>query len=141
MKSLYIIVALSLSFICNAQIPENESPEAAIKDYFDGYTRGDTVLLKHVFHPTFHLSWISPWTKGKNAFQQVDREEMFSFFGPNWQRNKINCSILETKIHDKMALVKARVEIEGVVVWIDYINLLQIDGRWWIVSKTSVGEI
>ena len=141
MKTIITVAALFVAFISTAQKTETHSPKVAVETYFDGYKKGDTTILKKVFHPSFHLSWLSPWAKGDQAFKQVDRSGMFAFFGPNWKNNKINCRIIDTQQQASMAWVKARVEIEGIVIWTDYINLLKIGRQWWIVSKVSVGKI
>ncbi|GEM_PF-4440585 len=115
------------------------SPRETVETYFRGYTEGNPEILKTVFHPEFHLSWISPWHSGDEKFQHVDREGMFEFFGPDWKELTISTAISDIKTDGNIALCTAIVELKGIVTWTDYISMLNINGKWWIVSKVSDG--
>lgn len=127
--------------ISQAQIAEEKQEVLkVIETYFEGYKAGNPEILKKVFHKDFNLCWSDPWRN--NAFFQVDREGMFQFFNADWSNLKINSEILESKVLKNSAYCLARVTLEGIVIWTDHINLLKLqDGKWWIVSKVSEGEI
>lgn len=140
MKVLSLIL-FSFIFILPAYSQtEEEKVKAVINTYFEGYTAGDSTLLKEAFHPAFHLSYISPWHQGEDAFKQVDRAGMFAFFGPNWSNLEIESVINEVAVSRHAATAKATVTLKGIVIWTDYLSLLKIDDRWWIVAKISEGE-
>lgn len=134
-----LLFGLSVQF-GNGQSNSVSEVEKTVGIYFDGYKAGDANVLKTVFHENFRLSWSDPW-KG-NILMQVDREGLFEFFGPQWSTLKISTEILETKVLDRSAHCLAKITLEGIVVWTDHINLLKLDdGKWWIVSKISEGEL
>ena len=136
MKKLIFLLILVPTFAIG-----QTTPKETVETYFDGYKKGSPEILKKVFHPNFHLSWASPWHKGDEKFQQVDREGMFAFFGPEWKNLTITASISDMKIDGNMAVCTAVVELKGIVVWTDYISMLKINGTWWIVSKVSDGKL
>lgn len=141
MKINVLIIAIcSFSFSSFAQ-SEQVKVKEVVQTYFDGYAAGDTTMLKEAFHPDFHLSWINPWDKAGRPFKQVDRKGMFKFFGSNWSDLVITSSIDEIEVSEFAATAKATVTLKGIVVWTDYLSLLKINERWWIVSKISEGEI
>lgn len=134
-------ILLSLIFILPSYSQtKEEQVKEVINTYFKGYSAGDTIVLKEAFHPSFHLSYISPWHQGEEAFKQVDRDGMFAFFGPNWSNLEIESVINEFAVSRHAATAKATVTLKGIVIWTDYLSLLKIDDRWWIVSKISEGK-
>ncbi len=138
MKTMYgCIIALTIAVSAWGQ----SSPKETVENYFKGYKAGNKELLKTVFHPDFRLSWISPWGSGTAAYQQVDREGLFGFFGPDWKNLKISASMSDLQVTGNAAVCKATIKIEGMVTWTDYISMLKINGRWWIVSKISDGKL
>lgn len=135
------IILLSFAFIAINFSFSQSTPKETVETYFKGYKNGDPEILKTVFHPTFQLSWISPWHKGNDAFKKVNREGMFDFFDENWKNLKIISSIKELQTDGNVAYCKAIVVLEGIVTWTDYISMLKINGKWWIVSKVSDGKL
>lgn len=132
-------MALILAFTAQAQT-DREKVVEVVNTYFEGYTVGDTTMLKEAFHPDFHLSWISPWHTGDEAFKQVDRAGLLAFFGPNWSNLEIESVLDGVEVSKDAATAKATVTLKGIVVWTDYLSLLKISDRWWIVSKISEGK-
>ena len=113
-----------------------------VQTYFDGYAAGDTTKLATVFHRDFHLSWVDPFTRpGRSPFKQVDRKGLFRFFGPNWSTQyKVESELISVETDGDAATAKALVSLVGIVEWTDYLSLLKIDGKWWIVAKISKGK-
>jgi len=140
MQKLLFIPFILLSLSVFGQ-DEKTAVEKVVQTYFEGYSAGDSTILKEAFHPNFHLTWISPWHKGEEAFQQVDRAGMFEFFGNNWSNLKISSTLDEVVVSKDAATAKATVVLKGIVTWTDYLSLLKINNRWWIVSKISEGEL
>lgn len=127
-------LTLALPQTATAQSEDDQAAvQKTVETYFDGYTRGDTTTLATVFHPDFELKWLS-----RNQYRNVDREGMFAFFGPDWN-HEITSEILSIDITGTAAMAKVDVTLVGMVKWIDYISLLKIGGKWWIVHKLSHG--
>lgn len=139
-RNLLIIVIAVFTFPVLAQDGQSEV-ERVIQTYFDGYSAGDTTVMKEAFHPDFHLSWIDPWRKGEEAFKQVNRAGLFAFFGPNWSKLEITATLDEVTVGENSSTAKATVTLKNIVIWTDYLSLLKINERWWIVSKISEGKI
>lgn len=116
MKSLtFILFSFVLIFPGYSQTEEEKVTEV-VNIYFKGYTAGDTTLLKEAFHPNFHLSWISPWHQGDEAFKQVDRNGLFAFFGSNWSNLDIESKLNSVEVSRDAATAKATVTLKGIVV-------------------------
>lgn len=138
MKHILNLLLLLIAGLLNAQ---QESPKAAVTSYLKYYKTGDTTGLKTVFHEDFQLTYISPWEQGTAAFKKVDRAGMMKFFNANWKELKISGNYEDLKVEGNIAHTKAVVRIEGIVEWTDYITMLCIDGKWWIISKSSTGRL
>ncbi|MBA4745988.1 MAG: nuclear transport factor 2 family protein [Muricauda sp.] len=135
------VLAVAVSFWGLAQ--ESHTVQSHIQKiverYFEGYAIGDSTVLKEVFHQDFRLSWKDPW---RNQLTHVDRSGLFSFFDANWSKLSISSEINEIQVFNNSAYCRATVTLEGIVAWLDHINLLKLEnGRWWIVSKVSEGRI
>jgi hypothetical protein len=141
MKTNLLIIVLTLFAIPVFSQGQKSAVEKVVQTYFDGYSAGDTTMMKEAFHPDFHLSWIDPWRKGDEAFKQVDRKGLFAFFGPSWSNLEISASLDEVVVSENAATAKATVTLKNIVIWTDYLSLLKINDRWWIVSKISEGKI
>lgn len=140
MKNLALTVLVFILTVTAHAQTDKEKVIQVVNTYFKGYTAGDTIMLKEAFHPDFHLSWISPWHKGDEAFKQVDRAGLLAFFGPDWSNLEIESRLDATEVGNSSATAKATVTLKGIVVWTDYLSLLKINERWWIVSKISEGK-
>ena len=66
---------------------------------------------------------------------------MFGFFNTPWKELNISGTYSELSVTGNIAQAKAIVRLEGIVEWTDYITLIQIEGKWWIIAKSSTGEL
>lgn len=133
-----IVLWANLAFCQKAANGEREVIKK-VEEYFEGYAKGDSVLLKEVFHKDFRLSWRDPW---RNTLEHADRSGLFNFFGTDWSNLKIESRIEEVAAAENSAYCRAVVTLKGIVVWTDHISLLKLpDDRWWIISKVSEGKI
>ena len=73
-----------------------------------------------------------------NELKVVDRDEFCTWYAPE----KLNPELdLETEFYSiditgNIASVKLRLENE-IVRYVDYFNMMKLDGKWWIVHKLS----
>lgn len=137
----YALVVWVQLTVFGQEKPNNDNQEiiTKVEEYFEGYTKGDSTMLKEVFHKDFRLSWKDPW---QNKLAHVDRSGLFKFFNPQWSNLEIETKIEEVTVAKNSAYCRALVTLKGIVVWTDHINLLKLaEDRWWIISKVSEGKI
>lgn len=140
-RTITTILVVALSYLGLAQEEHNDRSKIQhiVERYFEGYAKGDSTILKEVFHQDFRLSWKDPW---RNRLSHEDRPGLFAFFDVNWSKLSIRSEIKEIQVFENSAYCRATVTLEGIVTWLDHINLLKLqNGRWWIVSKVSEGKI
>ena len=133
-----IVLCTKLAFCQKTSNTEQEVIKK-VEEYFEGYAKGDSILLKKVFHEDFRLSWRDPW---RHTLAHADRSGLFNFFGSHWSNLKIESEIEEVATTENSAYCRAKVTLKGMVIWTDHISLLKLpDDRWWIISKVSEGKI
>jgi hypothetical protein len=108
--------------------------EKVLRDYFDGFYASDVDKLKGVFHPNCHL--LSA-TGGPLADDDMDT--VYARVAGRTPPAAVNQKRLDRvlsidKAGPEAALAKVQIAI-GPKLFTDYLNLLQIDGRWQIISK------
>jgi hypothetical protein len=108
--------------------------EKVLRDYFDGFYASDVDLLKGVFHPNCHLlsATDGPLADDDMAAVYVRVSGRTPPAAVNQKRLDRVLSI--DKAGPEAALAKVQIAI-GPKLFTDYLNLLQIDGRWQIISK------
>ncbi len=105
-----------------------------VKLYFNGTYQGDAEQLKRAFHADAHITGILngeyfDWTLS----DFITRVTIIP--APNMQAEKYDKEIIFIDKTKNAALVKARVVV-GPYIFIDYIILLKINGRWIIRNKS-----
>ena len=108
--------------------------ENVLRDYFDGFYASDVDKLKSVFHPNCHL--LSA-TGGPLADDDMDAvyARVAGRTPPAAENQKRLDRVLSIdKAGPEAALAKVQIAI-GPKLFTDYLNLLQIDGRWQVISK------
>ena len=107
--------------------------EAILKYYSEAHITGESSLYKEILHPEWRFFLLQ---SGKLTI--IDRSEYMTFYDP--QRADPNLhwetEFFYIDIFDPLASVKLRLENEN-VRYIDYFNMMKIDGKWWIVHKMS----
>jgi len=107
--------------------------EAILKYYHDGHALYRPDLYEQILHP----EWKFFMFEGE-ALKVVDRDEFCTWYAPE----KLNPDLdWETEFYSidvtgNIASVKLRLENQT-VRYIDYLNMMKIDGVWWIVHKLS----
>lgn len=106
--------------------------EAPLLDYLDGGTNGDTTRLIRAFHPTATMKYVDAAT---GQFKDVPIGDYLS--RAKASANKKTERTTRIVHYEKTGTAaQARVESDYPTFrFIDFFNLLLIDGRWQIVSK------
>lgn len=116
---------------------EKQAIQQAIMDYYhEGHAQSDPELYKPILHP----EWKFFLFDDEGNLKIVDRAEYMSWYDPQnvnpaleWETEFYNIDVTEN-----IAQVKLRIECQE-VKYIDYFNMMKIDGQWWIVHKMSHG--
>lgn len=126
---LMALAALFLAGNLSAQDPEYNAVAQTVNYYLDGGTNNDFPTLAKAFHKDATMKFI-----GAEGYREVNALEFFEKGmkpGPPQQRAT---RIAEISVAGNAA--SARLEIDYPdFTFIDFMNLLKIDGEWKIVSK------
>ncbi|KAA1243920.1 nuclear transport factor 2 family protein [Aquimarina sp. RZ0] len=123
--SLFLVLAIT---VVSAQESDRKLVEKTVNYYLEGGTNNDFETLKKAFHKTATMKYI------REGYQEVNAIDFFEKImkpGPK-QNRKTKIATIDISGH----AAHARLEIEyPTFTFIDYMNLLKIDGEWKIVSK------
>lgn len=114
---------------------EIEKIKKAVMDYYhEGHVKSSPELYKQILHDEWRLFWHDE----NGELKIADKSEYLSWYKPEDADISLNW---ETKfyyvdVHENTAAVKLRLESQD-VKYIDYFNMMKIDGKWWIVHKIS----
>jgi hypothetical protein len=107
----------------------------AIMDYYhEGHVKADPELYEKVLHD----EWKFFMFDDKKKLKVVDKKEYCSWYDPD----KVDTSIqwktefFYVDVYANNAQAKISIENQK-VKFIDYFNLMKLDGKWWIVHKIS----
>jgi hypothetical protein len=119
------------------QAAEEANIRQVILDYYsEGHVKSDPLLYEEVLHPEWRFFLFDE----HGQLRIVDRDEYTSWYDPD----EVDPALVwETEFYSidvagDIAAVKLRLECQD-VRYIDYFNMMRIDGRWWIVHKMSAG--
>lgn len=109
--------------------------EAALIPYFDGFYDGDVVLLKKIFHPLCHL-----YCATHTPMTDSDMEMVYGRVGnrnvPAERGDLREDGIISIdQSGPECAYAKVYIAL-GNQMFTDYLTLVNIDGRWLIITKT-----
>lgn len=97
--------------------------------YLEGGTNNDFNILKKAFHPTATMKFITA-----DGYQEVNAIKFFQERMKPSPKSDRKTRIVYINVSGHAA--NARLEIEyPTFTFIDYMNLLKVDGEWKIVSK------
>lgn len=117
---------------------EETAVRATLQLYLDGYSKGDVPKLKQAFRQDVVIKYISPWNGKYSEFTMPQLNEFMEKLPVNWD---VAGSIDSVDVHGHAAAAKVTAKVKGMVTWTDYIQLLKIEGRWWIIGKVSAGDL
>lgn len=140
-KLLYLIAFIGLLNACGTTqkvSPENESEKVLINQtidmYFEGWMTGDTTLLGKAMHSTCKLKNVKD-----EKVLVFDRAKYLSFFSPRPRRENAGGKVLQIDVTRNVAAAKCRIHTAD-RLYIDYFNLMKLDGRWYIVDKIATNR-
>lgn len=118
---------------------ENESNLAEIRQikldlerfYVLGHVEYDPELYKQILHPAWKMFQLE-----NGSLIQVDRDEFCRWYEPQNRDRALewNFEIHDVDVTGETAQAKLSLENQK-VLYIDYLNLMKIEGKWWIVHK------
>ncbi len=119
--------------VTRAQAPA--TPEAQVRAVVERYLHGlkfnDTNDLEAAFWPDARLMFV----KKDGSIGQLTQQEWYKMFaGAEGKEEQGTLKILAVDVTDNAASVKV-IETYPKSVYVDYLNLLHINGEWRIVNK------
>lgn len=131
MKRLFLttfVIVLSLSF-GNAQETDYELVAQTVNYYLEGGNNNDYETLKKAFHETATMKYIT-----EEGYQEVNALEFFSGMDASKPKPTRKTRISDITISGHAANARLEIEYET-FSFVDFMNLLKIDGEWKIVNK------
>ena len=108
---------------------------ALVEYYFNGIRNADPELLDQIFHEDWMMFYVR-----NGQLVKVDKSTMLSYFDPSEAQPDLwEFEVYYVNVTGTAAAANVRIENDR-VRFIDYFNLLKLDGRWWIVHKIFHGE-
>ena len=117
---------------------EKQAIQQAIMDYYhEGHARHDAQYYQPILHPEWRFMILDD----AGQLRIANRDEYCSWYDPEKRDPALEW---ETEFHSievvgNLAAVKLRLECQA-VRYIDFFQMMKIDGTWWIVNKMSHGE-
>ena len=123
-----------------AQAPTANSDEAAVRAVVERYLHGlkfnDTTSLREAFWPDARLFYVKP---DSQLGQWTQASWYASFAGNVGHEEQGALRIAALEVTRDIAMVKV-IEEYPRSRYIDYLSLLRVRGRWWIVNKIYTAE-
>ncbi|RKZ06960.1 nuclear transport factor 2 family protein [bacterium] len=113
---------------CAADPAELAGIEEAVGYYIEGGQTGDLEALRKAFHPSARLQFV----RG-GVYQEWSLEDYLGRKTPG-KRSDHRARVLALDFAGTSATVKLELDY-GSFKFVDYMSLLKMDGRWWIVNK------
>lgn len=128
MKNAFFFILCFFAFSSLAQESEIQAIEQTVNYYLDGGTNNDYETLAKAFHPEATMKYI------RDGYQEVNALEFFKTrMKPGPKQDRIT-RVVDINVSGHAA--NAQLEIEyPTFFFVDYMNLLKIDGQWKIVNK------
>jgi hypothetical protein len=125
--ALLIVLGQGVAWAGN-QSAELASIEQALGHYLEGGKAGDIDRLRQAFHPSARLQFVR-----NGAYGDWSIEEYLGRRTPG-KRSDHGARVLSIDFAGTAATAKLELDF-GEFKFIDYMSLLKIEGRWWIVNK------
>ena len=121
----------------SARCPELSSIRKVIDLYIDGIENGKVESLRQAFHPQSSMYGY----KGDDLYI-TPIEGLYDYVANTTPPAKAGeagegyeCTITSISVAGNAASVDMAMDCYHYHEWMDYFQLLKVDGRWWIVSK------
>lgn len=119
----------------NNIVSEKDIIKKVIMDYYhEGHVKNDPDFYKNILHDEWKFFLFDE----NNHLKIVDKHEYLSWYNPDKVNENLTwkTEFYNVDVTGNIAAVKLRIECEE-VGYIDYFNLMKINGNWWIVHKLS----
>ena len=127
-KALLFLISILISTVSIAQSSDYSQIEKTVNYYLEGGTNNDFATLKKAFHENASMKYIG------EEYTEVNALEFFgSRMKPGPGQNRLT-RIVSIDVSGNAANAKLEIEYPT-FTFVDYMNLLKIDGEWKIVSK------
>ena len=115
--------------------------EAVKNIIMNHYHKGHAKHDYRYYEGALHKDWKFFMLNQEGKLEIVDKEKYFSWYIPKDYDENLHweTEIDYVDITGNVGSAKIRLECER-VQYIDYFNLLKLDGKWWIVHKVSHGN-
>lgn len=136
MRKVYAFIFLSfLSFNANAQATNTDNDLLSIQKtlnlYIDGQATGDSLMVATSFHDSWQLKYLED-----NKLNTVTKSKYVVGYKKHPKPDNWSGRIVAVDITNGVA--NAKVEISTAkLLFVDYFNLMKINGSWFIVDKIS----
>ena len=144
MQKVIILILLKILFITpiifgqdktEKEPAEQAAIKKAIMDYYhEGHVKSDPKLYEKILHDDWKIFYLNE----KGELKQADKKTYMSWYNPDKIDTTLNwkTTFLYVDVSEHLASVKLSIENQK-FGYIDYFNLMKIDGKWWIVHKIS----
>ncbi len=126
---LLLFFSVSVFYTANAQESDYQLVEKTLNYYMDGGTNNDFNTLKKAFHETATMKYIT-----KEGYKEVNALEFFSGMDASKPKSNRKTRIADITISGHAANARLELEYKD-FTFVDFMNLLKVDGEWKIVSK------
>ncbi|MDC8006399.1 nuclear transport factor 2 family protein [Aureisphaera galaxeae] len=124
----FVITVCAFSFAL-AQDAEHNAVKKTLNYYLEGGTNNDFDTLKKAFHETATMKYIR-----EGSYKEVNAIEFFKGVMKPGPKQDRETKILSVDVAGVAAHAKLEIRYDK-FSFIDYMNLLKVDGEWKIVSK------
>jgi len=114
---------------------EKDTIKRAVMEYYhEGHVKSEPKLYDKILHDDWKIFYLNE--KGK--LEQADKETYMSWYDPDKNDSTLKWKTTFDYIDVSGHLASVKLEIKNQKFgYIDYFNLMKIDGKWWIVNKIS----
>lgn len=124
-----LVACFCLTILTYGQDTDEQLVKQTVSYYLDGGTNNDFETLKKAFHPNASMKFI----RG-TEYQEVNALAFFKKGMKPGPKQDRETRIVSVNITGNAASAKLEIEY-ATFMFIDYMNLLKIEGEWKVVSK------
>ena len=124
--ALVVLILVAITGPCLAD--DLQDVEWVADQYLEAGRTGDQVLFESVLHPSCRLQFVR-----EGNYSEWSGADYISWQEPMIRLDR-ESSVLHVDVAGTAALAKVQIR-DGNRVFVDYLTMLEIDGRWWIVNK------
>jgi len=126
-------VSLLIAGPASSRVGEDRAAELAaiestLADYLEGGKTGDIERLARAFHPAARLQFVR-----RGAYGEWSIDEHLASRRPG-KRSNHRTRVLSIDFAGNAAVAKLELD-HGTFKYVDYMSLLKVEGRWWVVNK------